>query len=122
MPKRLISNDFRNGKRRQERVPRPPVRAIAVKAAELRAAARLNPLDFDDIHARYADLWAECRMVIWRAKHSKRALSTRDPLTGAEVDGFVPDDKTVLDGQHATGQDASMSLSCFNRFALVDFP
>jgi hypothetical protein len=66
-----LSNEFRNGKTRQASPPRMPSRAIAVKAAELRAAARINPLDCADFHERFVDLWQEARQVIWRAKHSK---------------------------------------------------
>jgi hypothetical protein len=91
-----LSNEFRNGTTRQATPPRMPSRAIAVKAAELRAAARINPLDYSDLHERFVDLWHEARLAIWRAKHSKAGQKIIDPDTGKQTLTFVVDEKLVL--------------------------
>jgi hypothetical protein len=92
-----LSNEFRgpNGTR-QQTPPRMPSRAIAVKAAELRASMRINPLDYSDLHERFVDLWQEARQVIWRAKHSKAGQKIIDPTTGKQTLTFIVDEKLVL--------------------------
>jgi hypothetical protein len=91
-----VPNEFRNGQTRQASPPRMPSRAIAVKAAELRAAARINPLDYADLHERFVDLWHEARLAMWRAKHSKAGQKITDPDTGKQTLTFVVDEKLVL--------------------------
>jgi hypothetical protein len=92
-----LSNEFcgPNGTR-QASPPRMPSRAIAVKAAELRASLRINPLDYSDIHERFVDLWQEARQVIWRAKHNKAGQKILDPTTGKQTLTFISDEKLVL--------------------------
>jgi hypothetical protein len=91
-----LSNEYRNGTTRHQKLPRMPSRAIAVKAAELRAAARINPLDYSDLHEGFVDLWHEARLAIWRAKHSKAGVKEIDPETGKQTLTFVVDEKLVL--------------------------
>jgi hypothetical protein len=91
-----LSNEFRNGQTRQAAPPRMPSRAIAVKAAELRAAPRINPLDYADLHERFVDLWQEARQVIWRAKHNKAGQKILDPTSGKQTLTFIADEKLVL--------------------------
>jgi hypothetical protein len=92
-----LSNEYRNGKTRQQTPPRMPSRAIALKAAELRAAIRHgNAPDWADLNDRFADLWQEARQVIWRAKHSKAGTKVWNEAEQRDVLTFVADEKQVL--------------------------
>jgi hypothetical protein len=93
----LLTNEFRDGKTRHQKLPRAPIRAVNAKAQQLRNAIRNNnPLDYADLYERFVDLWHEARLVIWRAKHSKAGLKHYDPETQQDVLTFVSDDKVVL--------------------------
>src|SRR6516165_5281102 len=93
----LLSNEYRNGKTRHEKLPKVPSRAIAAKADALRSAVRNgNPLDSAELQERYVDLWHEARLAIWRAKHSKAGIKQHDEITDQDVLTFVVDEKQVL--------------------------
>jgi hypothetical protein len=92
-----VPNDYRNGKVRHQALPKQPARAIAFKAAELRAAMRHgNPIDWSDLYGRFVDLWQEGRLALWRAKHHKAGLKKWDPDTQQDVQTFTVDEKQVL--------------------------
>ena len=92
-----VPNDYRNGKVRHQALPKQPSRAIAFKAAELRAAMRHgNPIDWGDLYERFVDLWQEGRLALWRAKHHKAGLKKWDPDTQQDVQTFTVDEKQVL--------------------------
>jgi hypothetical protein len=76
--------------------PKPPLRAITIKADALRAAMRNgNQLDYSDIHERFNDLWQEARMAIW-AKHSRAWAQTVERRRKCHVMTFVSDEAMVL--------------------------
>jgi hypothetical protein len=92
-----LSNEYRNGKTRQASPPKAPLRAMAAKAAELRAAMRHGSApDWADINDRLADLWHEARLAIWRAKPSKAGMKQYDVEEQKDVLTFVVDEKQVL--------------------------
>jgi hypothetical protein len=63
IPDTFISNEFRNGKTPQEKLPKAPFRAIIIKGNALRAAIRNgNRLDYSDLYERFVDLWQEARL------------------------------------------------------------
>jgi hypothetical protein len=95
---KLLDNQWRDGKTRQETTPRPPLRALKTKGDQLRNAVRHgNQLDWSDITSCFADLWQEARLCLWRAKHSKPGIKVTDPKTGKQVLTFGADEKVVLE-------------------------
>ena len=96
-PKHLLPHKIQDGMWKQQRVDKPPLRALTIKGNQLREAMRGgNPLDWVDIHERFVDLWQEARLTIWRAKRKKAGLQDIDPLTGKTVQMYIPDDGLVL--------------------------
>lgn len=98
-----IAHEYTKDKFEQQQVPKAPVRAIKIKGDALRNALRNgNPLDWNDIYERFVDLWQEARMVIWRAKHSRKGFKTYDEVKGKDVQTYLADDKLVLAGIDST--------------------
>jgi hypothetical protein len=97
IPEHLIPNEYKPDKWAQQRLPKPPLRALKQKGDALRASIRTGrTIDYGDIHERYVDLWQEARMVVWRAKHSKAGVKTWDPVVGKNVQSFICDEKLIL--------------------------
>jgi hypothetical protein len=95
--KRSIPKDYTADKYQQQPLEKAPLRAIAIKGQQLRAAMRAGKqLDWVDIHERFVDLWQEARLSIWRCKHKKAGVKTYDPHLKKEVMGYVADENMIL--------------------------